>query len=418
MHSFQPRDGELYCEDVSLEALAGRYDTPLYVYSLATLERHYRVFDEAFGSVPHLVCFAMKANPCLAILDILARKGSGADIVSGGELHRALAAGMDPARIVYSGVGKRNEEMAQALRVGILMFNIESFQELDALDAVAGTLGVRAPVALRVNPDVDPGTHPYVATGLMMSKFGIRIQDAVQGYERARALENIDAVGIDCHIGSQLTEIGPFVDAVRRLRKLITTLRDGGFEIRYLDVGGGLGITYDVEDPPSPAEYGKAVRDELDLDDVTLILEPGRNLVGNAGILLARVLYTKQTETKRFAIVDAGMNDLIRPSLYDAFHAIVPVSDRGRPLVKMDVVGPICESGDFLAREREVPELRPGDLVAVMSAGAYGFSMASTYNSRPLAAEVLVNGQRATLVRERGTYDDLLRGERRGGSGV
>jgi diaminopimelate decarboxylase len=418
VHSFQPRDGELCCEDVSLEALAERYDTPLYVYSLATLERHYRVFDEAFGSVPHLVCFAMKANPCLAILDILARKGAGADIVSGGELHRALAAGMDPSRIVYSGVGKRNEEMAQALRAGILMFNIESFQELDALDAVAGTLGVRAPVALRVNPDVDPGTHPYVATGLMMSKFGIRIQDAVQGYERARALENIDAVGIDCHIGSQLTEIGPFVDAVRRLRTLITTLRSSGFEIRYLDVGGGLGITYDVEDPPSPAEYGKAVRDELDLDDVTLILEPGRNLVGNAGILLTRVLYTKQTETKRFAIVDAGMNDLIRPSLYDAFHAIVPVRDQGRPLVRMDVVGPICESGDFLAREREVPELSPGDLVAVMSAGAYGFSMASTYNSRPLAAEVLVDGDRATLVRERGTYDDLVRGERTGGSGV
>ncbi len=402
----------LHCEGVSLEDLAGRFDTPLYVYSLATLERHYRVFDEAFSGVPHVICFAVKANPCLALLDILARRGAGADIVSGGELFRALRAGMDPSRIVYSGVGKKPGEMAQAIESSILMFNIESFQELDALNEVAGRLKTRARVALRVNPDVDPRTHPYVATGLRMSKFGIRHGDAVEGYERARSHENIDVVGIDCHIGSQLTELGPFVDAVRRLRELILELRTRGFEIRYLDVGGGLGITYDVEAPPSPEEYGKAIRRELDLEDITLILEPGRNLVGNAGILLTRVLYTKETETKSFAVVDAGMNDLIRPSLYQAYHAIVPVRDEQRPARRMDVVGPICESGDFLAQEREVAELRPGDLVAVMSAGAYGFSMASTYNSRPLAAEVLVSDSSATLVRERGTYEDLLRGER------
>ncbi|MBW2262604.1 MAG: diaminopimelate decarboxylase [Deltaproteobacteria bacterium] len=415
MHSFRHRRGVLHCEDVSLVELAERYDTPLYVYSLATLERHYRVFDEAFSGVPHIICFAVKANPCLAILDILARKGAGADIVSGGELFRALRAGMDPSKIVYSGVGKRPEEMAQAVESSILMFNIESFQELDALNEVAGRMKSRARVALRVNPDVDPRTHPYVATGLRMSKFGIRHDSAVEGYERARSHENIDVVGIDCHIGSQLTELGPFVDAVRRLRELVLDLRGRGFEIRYLDVGGGLGITYDVEDPPSPAEYGEAIRKELDLEDITLILEPGRNLVGNAGILLTRVLYTKETETKSFAIVDAGMNDLLRPSLYDAYHAIVPVRDEERPVRRMDVVGPICESGDFLAQEREIPELRPGDLVAVMSAGAYGFSMASTYNSRPLAAEVLVSDSDASLVRERGTYEDLLRGERTSG---
>ncbi len=411
MHSFRHRRGVLHCEGVSLVDLAERYDTPLYVYSLATLERHYRVFDEAFSGVPHIICFAVKANPCLAILDILARRGAGADIVSGGELFRALRAGMDPARIVYSGVGKRPEEMAKAIESSILMFNIESFQELDALNEVAGRMKARARVALRVNPDVDPRTHPYVATGLRMSKFGIRHDSAVEGYERARSHENIDVVGIDCHIGSQLTELGPFIDAVRKLRELILELRTRGFEIRYLDVGGGLGITYDVEAPPSPAEYGKAIRKELDLEDVTLILEPGRNLVGNAGILLARVLYTKETETKSFAIVDAGMNDLLRPSLYQAYHAVVPVRDEGRPARKMDLVGPICESGDFLAQDREIAELRPGDLVAVMSAGAYGFSMASTYNSRPLAAEVLVSDDDATLVRERGTYEDLLRGE-------
>jgi diaminopimelate decarboxylase len=412
VHSFHHLDGEMRCEDVSLASLAETYDTPLYVYSLATLDRHFGVFDGAFGDFPHLVCFAVKANPSLAILSALGRRGAGADIVSGGELFRALRAGIDPARIVYSGVGKRAVEMKRAIEAEILMFNIESFQELDALNAVATSMGARARVALRVNPDVDPRTHPYVATGLRMSKFGIRFESAVEGYERARGLPGIEVVGIDCHIGSQLTELAPFVDAVRRLHGLISTLRGRGLDIRYLDVGGGLGITYDVEDPPSPAEYGGAIRDVLVLDDVTLILEPGRNLVGNAGVLLTRVLYTKETDAKRFAIVDAGMNDLLRPSLYGAFHAIVPVRDEARPRLVMDVVGPICESGDFLARDREIPELRAGDLVAVMSAGAYGFSMASTYNSRPLCAEVLVSGSTATLVRERSTYEDLVRGER------
>ncbi len=412
MNSFEERDGILHCEDVPLTKLAKQFGTPLYVYSRATLERHHRVFVDAFSGCPHLVCFAVKANPSRGILEVLAREGAGADIVSGGELFRALNAGIDPSRIVYSGVGKREEEMEQALDAGILMFNIESFSELDALACVAARMGRRARVALRVNPDVDPDTHPYVATGLTNSKFGIPFLNTIEGYERARAHRSIEVIGVDCHIGSQLTRVEPFVVAAEKLVALVRELRSRRFDIGYLDIGGGLGITYGEETPPSPAQYGEALTSVLSRQDLTLILEPGRNLVGNAGILLTRVLYTKRGATRRFAIVDAGMNDLIRPSLYDAFHAIVPVVDAQRPMGLFDVVGPICESGDFLAREREMPEVEAGDLVAVMSTGAYGFSMASTYNSRPLAAEVLVDGGTTHLIRARGTYADLVRGER------
>jgi diaminopimelate decarboxylase len=411
MHNFQRQGKSLHCEGVPLAELADRYGTPLYVYSEATLSRHFHVFDQAFASLPHLICFAVKANGNLALLNLLASRGAGADIVSGGELFRALKAGIPAERIVYSGVGKTEAEMDQALEAGILLFNIESLQELAVLDRRARALGRIAPIALRVNPDVDPNTHPYVSTGLKTSKFGISFQSALDLYEQASRLANVQAIGVDCHIGSQLTELGPFQEAVSRLTELSQSLRQAGHQIQYLDLGGGLGITYDAEEPPTPAEYGEVICNQLAGQQLTLILEPGRNLVGNAGILLTRVLYTKEADDKRFVVVDAGMNDLIRPSLYDAFHAVVPVEDQGRDEQVVDVVGPICESGDFLARDRSLARLNPGELVAVMSAGAYGFTMASTYNSRPLAAEVLVAGESHQLVRQRGTFADLVRGE-------
>jgi diaminopimelate decarboxylase len=412
MHDFERRGKDLYCEDVPLEELADQFGTPLYVYSKATFERHYRVFDDAFSDFQHIICFAVKANTSFALLSLLAKMGSGADIVSGGELFRALKAGIPAERIVYSGVGKSVAEMDQALDAGILMFNIESFQELEVLNTIARGKGIKARISLRVNPDVDPKTHPYIATGLKTSKFGINTARALKGYKRAGKLSNIDVIGVDCHIGSQLTEVAPFVEAVVKLRQMIQTLRERGFNIAYLDLGGGLGITYDTEEPPSPAEYADAIRGELENDDTTLILEPGRNVAGNAGILLTRVLYEKETEEKRFVVVDGGMNDLLRPSLYNSYHGILPVVDTGRDQVKVDVVGPICESGDFLAKDRELPALSSGELLAVMSAGAYGFSMASMYNSRPLAAEVLVSGDKYSLIRRRGTYEDLMQGER------
>jgi diaminopimelate decarboxylase len=412
MHDFHRKGPDLHCEEVPLAKLADRYGTPLYVYSARTLERHYRVYASAFAGTECLICFAVKANPSRAVLSLLGGLGAGADIVSGGELHRALRAGIPAERIVYSGVGKTEDEMRAALEARILMFNLESTQELERLDRVAGALGVRAPVALRVNPDVDPGTHPYVATGLKTSKFGVAFEQARAAYARAATLPHVEVVGVDCHIGSQLTEVGPFVEAVRKLLELVRHLRGAGHAVRFLDLGGGLGITYDAEEPPAPADYAAAVRAELGGADLSLVLEPGRSICGNAGVLLTRVLYTKQGEARRFAVVDAGMNDLVRPSLYGAFHAVVPVREvPGREPAVVDVVGPICESGDFLARERELPGVEPGELLAVMSAGAYGFSMASTYNSRPLAAEAMVRGDRHRLVRARGTLDDLTRGE-------
>jgi len=412
MDHFNYQGGELYAEEVPLEKIAAEVGTPCYVYSSATLRRHYRVFDAAFAAAPHLVCYSVKANSNLAVLRLFAREGCGFDIVSGGELFRARRAGADPRSIVFSGIGKTRDEMAYALREGILAFNVESAAELDLLDEVAAAVGRRAPVSLRVNPDVDPKTHPYISTGMKKSKFGIDIRRAAEQYERARSLPHLEVVGVDCHIGSQLTDVAPFRDALARVRGLVLDLRARGFDIRYLDFGGGLGITYEKEEPPSPKDYAEALlRDGIEKLGVKLLLEPGRVLVGNAGILLTRVLFLKDTETKKFVIVDGAMNDLIRPSLYGAFQRIDAVrqSDRGSAVV--DVVGPVCESGDFLAKDRELPDVLPGELLAVRSAGAYGFVMASNYNTRPRAAEVLVDGSTYHVVRARETLEDLVRGE-------
>ncbi|HVO24860.1 MAG TPA: diaminopimelate decarboxylase [Candidatus Margulisiibacteriota bacterium] len=411
MHYFQHRNGELHAEGVPLREIATRVGTPCYVYSLATLQRHYNVFDQAFASLPHLICFSVKANSNLAVLRTFARAGSGFDIVSGGELFRVLRAGGDPTKIVFSGVGKTRDEIVAALRAGILMFNVESPAELDTLNAAAGAVGVKARVALRVNPDVDPQTHPYISTGLKKSKFGIDIQRSIEDYRRARALPHIEVVGVDCHIGSQLTTVPPFVDALSRIRNLIERLEQEQFHIRYLDMGGGLGITYNDEQPPEPRDYAAAVSEGLRGANVTLVLEPGRVIVGNAGILLTRVLYLKGTDEKNFVVVDGGMNDLIRPALYGSYQGIQPVMPRDGKKIIADVVGPVCESGDFFAKDREILPVAPGDLLAVMSAGAYGFVMASNYNTRPRPAEVMVDGDHFYVIRERETLDDLLRGE-------
>ncbi len=412
MHHFSYKEGELYCEEVPLKNIAGEVGTPCYVYSYATLVRHYQAMEEAFSSFPHLICFAVKANSNLAVLRALVRQGSGMDIVSGGELFRALRAGADPRKVVFAGVGKTPQEMEYALRVGILMFNVESEQELDVLQEVACRLDTKAPVALRVNPDVDPKTHPYISTGLKKSKFGISIKEAVKEYEKAMSLPCIEVRGVHCHIGSQITQVTPFVDALKRVILLVDELRERGVNISYVDMGGGLGIQYKDEDPPPPSELARAVEPLLRDKDLTLILEPGRVIAGNAGILLTKVLYLKKGEIKNFVVVDAAMNDLARPSLYGAYHAIWPVKEKPPGGLVADVVGPICESGDFLAQDRELPPLERGELLAVMSAGAYGFTMASNYNSRPRAAEVMVKGEEFWVVRERETYEDLVRGER------
>jgi diaminopimelate decarboxylase len=383
------------------------------LYSHATLTRHFQVFDQAFASVPHLVCFALKANANLAVLKLFSDLGGGLDVVSGGELFRGLKAGVSPQRIVYAGVGKSRNEIAYALKADILMFNVESGQELRLIHEVASGMGAKARVALRVNPDVDPKTHPYISTGLKKSKFGIDIGQALEEYEAAKALSSLEVVGIHQHIGSQITEVRPFVDSLEKTAGLVRRLRERGTEIRYLDVGGGLGITYKDEEPPLPIEFAQALIGVIRDLDITLLLEPGRVLVGNAGILVTRVLYTKQTPAKNFLVVDAGMNDLARPSLYGAYHAIQPVRQNpGRPEVTVDVVGPICESGDFLAKDRALARCEPGELLAVMSAGAYGHTMSSNYNARPRSPEVMVRGDRYFVVRERETFDDLIRGER------
>lgn len=411
MNHFTYQNQELCCEEVAVATIAAEVGTPFYLYSHATLARHFQAFDSAFGDLPHLSCFAVKSCSNLAILRLFAQLGGGADIVSGGELFRALAAGVPPEKIVYSGVGKTREELAYGLKAGILQFNVESEQELEALQEVAAAGGTRARVSFRVNPDVDPQTHAYISTGLAKNKFGIPIDQAMAVYQRARQLPNIQVQGVGCHIGSQLTSISPFIESLHKLKGFIGRLKAEGIAISHLDLGGGLGIQYKEEEPPHPEEYARALRAELAGLDCTLILEPGRVLVGNAGVLVTRVHYTKQGPTKKFIIVDAAMNDLARPSLYGAYHAIRPVhqSDRGREVA--DVVGPICETGDFLSRDQEVPVSQPGELLAVMSAGAYGFSMSSNYNSRPRVAEVLVAGDRYHLIRRRESYDDLIRGE-------
>ncbi len=411
MHHFLYRQDELYCENIALRRLAEAVGTPCYVYSQATLHQHYTVFDEAFAEVPHLICFSVKSNSNIAILNLLGSLGGGVDIVSGGELFRARKAGIPADRIVYSGVGKTLEEIDYALKEGILMFNIESTQELEAIAARAGLSGRVARIALRVNPDVDPKTHPYISTGMKKNKFGIDIENAFKAYEQARDLDHIEILGVDCHIGSQLTEIAPFVDTLRRLRMLIERLERIGISVRYLDLGGGLGIVYDREEPPHPREYAQAILQELKGLSCTLIFEPGRVIVGNAGVLLSKVLYTKKTADKNFVIIDAGMNDLIRPSFYGSYHQIQTVAKPGSETHIADIVGPICESGDFLARDRELPLVKAGDYLAVMSAGAYSFSMGSNYNSRPRPPEVLVRGDDYFIIRKRETWDDLIRGE-------
>jgi len=411
MHHFNYQSGELYCENVPVRRIAARVGTPFYLYSAATLSHHFRVFEASFQGFPHLVCFAVKANANLAILRLFAQLGGGADIVSGGELHRALLAGVDPSRIVYSGVGKRPEEIRAALQAGILSFNLESSQEMEAINRIAGRLQKKAPVSLRINPDIDAHTHPFISTGLKKNKFGIDIERALGDYRRAQELPHLQVVGVACHIGSQITAVTPFVAALKRLKKLLGRLRDRGIQIRYLDLGGGLGIQYDQEEPPHPREYGQRLLEHLQDLDVTLILEPGRVLVGNAGILVTKVLYTKESEARRFIIADAGMNDLARPSLYGSYHAVRPVEEKTRPMIKASLVGPICESGDFLAKDREMPAFQPGELLALMSAGAYGFSMSSNYNARPRVAEILVHDREFYVIRKRETYRQLTWGE-------
>ena len=408
MDYFEYRDGELWAEAVRVSDLADRFGTPLYVYSAKTLRRHYQAFDTALGNLDHLTCFSVKANGNVSLLRLLGSLGAGVDIVSGGELHRALTAGIDPRKIVFSGVGKQGHEIREALAADILMFNVESAQELEHIGRIAAQMNTTARISIRINPDVDPKTHPYISTGLKENKFGLDVLEATGAYLMAKDHPSIEPVGMDCHIGSQLTRIGPFVEALEKLLAFADQLRSSGIDIRYLDLGGGLGITYAEEVPPLPADLGRAVADTLAGRDLTVILEPGRAIAGNAGILVARVLYTKKTSAKHFVIVDAAMNDLVRPSLYGAHHRIGEVTNGGRAPLKVDVVGPICESTDFLAQDRMLPAMEPGERLAIFSAGAYGFTMSSQYNARPRAAEVLVDGDRATLARRRETYDDLI----------
>ena len=411
MHHFVYRDRELYCENVLIKTIAEKVGTPFFLYSHATLERHFLIFDSAFEGLKRLVCFSAKANSNLAILKLFAALGGGLDIVSGGELYRGLTAGFSPDRIVYSGVGKKVDEIDYALDTGILMFNVESLDELELIDQRAGLLKKKAPVAIRVNPDVDAKTHPYISTGLKKNKFGIDTASAIKGYQIASDLNNIEIIGIDCHIGSQITDAKPFQEALASLKRLLGEIRKMGIHIRYLDMGGGLGITYDDESPPHPREYAESIFDSLKGEDLHLILEPGRVIVGNAGILVTKVLFRKSSPSKEFIIADAGMNDLMRPTLYNAFHAIWPVTKTDNRMITADVVGPICESSDFLAVDRQIPDVGKGDLLAVMSAGAYGFVMSSNYCSRLKAAEVMVKDDQFYVTKKRQTYEDLVAGE-------
>ncbi len=411
MDYFEYQNGELSCEQVALSDLAVHYGTPLYVYSRATIERHFNAFEQALADRPHLVCYAVKANSNLAVLNVLARMGSGFDIVSGGELQRVLKAGGDPAKVIFSGVGKQPEEMALALEAGIRCFNIESEAEIQTLNQVAAKLNKTARISFRVNPDVDAKTHPYISTGLKENKFGINIDEAERIYLHAQQQSHLEVVGIDCHIGSQLTELSPFVDALERLLNLIKKLATHDIHIRHLDLGGGLGVRYRDETPPLPADWASALSSQLSSFDGEIIIEPGRAIVANAGVLLTRVNVVKNNEHKNFAVVDAAMNDLLRPSLYSAWQQIIPVKQQSNADAAIyDVVGPICETGDFLGKNREL-SIQAGDLLAVRSSGAYGFSMSSNYNSRMRAAEVMVDGANHHLVRARETFDDLIRGE-------
>lgn len=411
MDHFNYKDDSLFCEDVAISTLAETYGTPLYVYSRATLERHWHAFDAALAGRDHLVCYAVKANSNLAVLNVLARLGSGFDIVSGGELQRVLRAGGDPDKIIFSGVGKLAEEMELALESGIHCFNVESEQELDQLNAIAGRNQRVARVSFRVNPDIDAKTHPYISTGLKENKFGINFEDAESVYLKAKGLAHIDVIGIDCHIGSQLTELSPYVDALERLLILIKRLKAKGVEIQHLDLGGGLGIRYKDETPPLPEEWLSALRNQLNGFDGTVVIEPGRAIAGNAGVLVSQVNYIKHSKDKNFAVVDAAMNDMIRPSLYDAWLEIIRVDlPSDEPSRVYDIVGAICETGDFLGKDRSM-QLAQNDLIVIRSSGAYGFSMSSNYNSRNRAAEVMVDGDRHYCVREREVFEQLIQGE-------
>lgn len=411
MHHFSYRDGRMWAEEVPLAEIADQVGTPTYVYSSATLTRHFNAFKDALGDREHLICYSVKANGSLAILNLFGKLGGGADVVSWGEAEYALAAGIPAERIVFSGVGKQVWEMEAGLKAGILMFNVESLPELETLAKVAERLGKKVGISIRVNPDVDPKTHPYISTGLKQNKFGLDLKTALTAFIRAKELNSVEVLGIDFHIGSQLTELSPFVETLNRLSSLIDSLREQGIEPRYLDLGGGLGIPYSDEKVPLPSDYVAALSEKLEKFGLIPIFEPGRSLVGNAGILLTRAIYTKQTEDKRFLIVDAAMNDLLRPGLYGSYHEILPVGE-GREIDGLaDVVGPICESTDWLAKDRAMPRVEAGELLAIMSAGAYGFAMASNFNARGRAAEVLVKGDRFAQIRERETIRDLLRGQ-------
>lgn len=412
MNHFTYKADELYAEDVAIKDIVATVGSPVYIYSHATLERHFRAFDEAFSAMPHTICYSLKANSNQSVLKTFFNLGGGVDIVSGGELYRALKAGVDPLKVVYSGVGKKDEEIEYALNTGILMFNVESEQELTRISEIASRMGTKAGIAIRVNPDVDPGTHPYITTGLKNAKFGITIDRAMEEYSRAATLPGIDVIGIDMHIGSQLTKVNPFVDSIEKLKLMIANLRSQGIDLSYFDCGGGLGIQYNAEEPPLPADYGKEIVAATKDLGMHLIFEPGRNLVGNAGILVSRCLFTKARDEKNFIMIDAGMNDLARPALYDSFHGVLPVKKDQDGMIVADIVGPICESGDFLVKGREVPMFRQGDLMAFMSAGAYGFAMSSSYNSRPRVAEVMVKGSVFEVVREREMVEDLIKGEK------
>lgn len=411
MDYFQHRNNELFAEDVPVQEIAQQFGTPCYIYSRATLERHWQAFDAALANTPHLICYAVKANSNLAVLNVLAKLGSGFDIVSVGELERVLAAGGDPSKIVFSGVAKRADEIQRALEVGIHCFNVESESELHRINDVAGELGLSAPVSLRVNPDVDAKTHPYISTGLKENKFGIAIDDAQRIYQVAAGLPHLDVRGIDCHIGSQLTTITPFVDALNRVLALLEKLKADGITIQHIDIGGGLGIRYQDETPPLPDEYARALNETLTGHDYTIIMEPGRAIAGNAGILITRIEHLKHNSDRHFAIVDAAMNDLMRPALYNAWQEIIAVQPReDGESCQYDIVGPVCETGDFLGKERQL-NLKEGDLLAVRSAGAYGFTMSSNYNTRGRAAEVMVDGATPFLIRERETVSSLFEKE-------
>ena len=411
MNDYSYKKGELCCGDIRLSDIAADVGTPFYCYSLPTLKRHLKAFEEPLKDISHLTCFSMKSNGNLAILSIMGKAGLGADVISGGELFKAMRAGIPAGRIVYSGPGKTVAEIDMAIKAGIMMFNVESPEELDVINERAGILGKKAPISIRVNPDVDPKTHPYISTGMKKNKFGIDIEGSMAQYLKAKNMPYVEIVGIDCHIGSQLTEISPFKAAAERLRILVGKLKENGITLKYLDLGGGLGITYSTEEPPQPADYAKAVIDEVGGLGLKLVFEPGRVLVGNTGVLVTSVQYRKETPAKTFIIVDAGMNDLIRPSLYGSYHEIKPLIDKQAGKEKVDVVGPICESSDFLAKDRELPKVERGDMLAVMSAGAYGFAMSSNYNARTHLPEVLVDGDRYFVVRKRQTYEELISGE-------